>query len=170
MSRENRASRPEESRLKIQGNALVESRKMTRQRVIDEAITWLGTPFHHLAQVKGAGVDCAQLLIAVYSAAGLAKAFHPEYYPADWHMHKDEPRFVNTLLDYCDPLPPDEIPQPADIALFRFGRHAAHGAIVEDWPLIIHAWSDVGAVVRSEADIGPLAERLACCYRIRGLK
>jgi hypothetical protein len=33
---------------------------------VQEALTWLGIPYHHHARVKGVGVDCAQLLCAVY--------------------------------------------------------------------------------------------------------
>ena len=32
----------------------------TRQAIIDETVTWLRTPYHHMAAIKGAGVDCAQ--------------------------------------------------------------------------------------------------------------
>src|SRR5690349_11447583 len=37
-----------------------------RARLLDEARTWLLTPWHHNARVRGAGVDCGQLLIACY--------------------------------------------------------------------------------------------------------
>ncbi|MDO6044547.1 hypothetical protein Q4P48_08410 [Neisseria gonorrhoeae] len=42
-----------------------------RARIVEEARSWLGTPYHHHAMVKGAGVDCAMLLVAVYGAVGL---------------------------------------------------------------------------------------------------
>lgn len=46
-----------------------------RQAVVAEAKTWIGTGFHHEARIKGAGVDCAQLLIAVFSACGFVPEF-----------------------------------------------------------------------------------------------
>jgi hypothetical protein len=50
-----------------------------RQAVIAEARSWIGTPFHDRARVKGAGVDCLQLLIASYHAAGLLPDLRPDY-------------------------------------------------------------------------------------------
>lgn len=141
----------------------------TRDRIVAEAKSWIKTPFHHEARIKGAGVDCANLLIAVYSAVGLVPEFTPDHYPPDWHMHRDEPRFVKALLDYADPLPEGELPLPGDVAMFRYGRHEAHGSIVIAWPMIVHAWSDAGMVTTSEADTGPLAARLIGFYRVRGL-
>ena len=101
-----------------------------REKIVAEARSWIGTPFHHAARLKGVGVDCANLLIGVYAAAGIAEEFTPEYYPQDWHMHRDEPRFLATLLEYCERLPDGEPPMPGDIAMFNYGRHAAHGAVV----------------------------------------
>lgn len=142
---------------------------MSRATVLVEARQWIGTPFHHQAQVKGCGVDCANLLIAVFSATGHVPPIDPGYYPPDWHLNRDEPRFLAALLTYADPLPEGELPLPGDIAMFNYGRHAAHGAIVEAWPVVIHAWSDAGEVVRSEADRGPLGERLQGVYRVKGM-
>lgn len=108
-----------------------------RVAVVAEAQTWQGTPFHHLARVKGAGVDCAQLLIGVYHACGLIPAIDTGYYPPDWHFHRNEERYLEMLQQFCDPT---EDPQPGDIAMFRFANCASHGAIVVAWPVVIHAY------------------------------
>ncbi len=42
------------------------------QDVIDEARTWIGTPFMHQGRMKGKGVDCVGLLIGVAHALGLS--------------------------------------------------------------------------------------------------
>jgi len=52
----------------------------------------------------------------------------------------------------------DGPPQRGDVAVFRFGRCFAHGAIVIDWPRLIHAWCDVG-VVFADAQQAPLRGR-----------
>lgn len=57
-----------------------------RAAVVAEARTWLGTPYHHEACVKGAGVDCGMLLRAVYIATGVMPKFEVESYPRDWHL------------------------------------------------------------------------------------
>lgn len=134
--------------------------------VIAEAMTWLGTPWHHRARVKGAGVDCAQFLIAVYSAAGLIPEFDSGDYPKDWHLHQDEPRFKNWLLQFADPV---ATPEPGDVAMFRFGRHESHASIVIDFPKVIHAWIDEKMVVVSDASLQPLKNRVAGFYRLKGI-
>jgi cell wall-associated NlpC family hydrolase len=134
--------------------------------IVAEARTWLRTPWHHKAMVKGVGVDCAMFLIAVFSAVGLVPYFTPEDYPADWHLHRDDPRFLRYLLQYADEV---ESPEVGDVVMFDFGRHAAHGSIVvSTGPLVvIHAYRDDGIVVETQVDSSPLQPRLAGFYRIR---
>lgn len=139
-----------------------------REEIVEEAGTWLKTPWHHMARVKGAGVDCANFLAGVYHAAGLVPDLDFGHYPIDWHLHQDEPRFLRILGQHADPI--DGPPLPGDVAMYKFGRHAAHGTIVLAWPLIIHAYRDERAVVISDglANVG-LAERLHGFWRVRGL-
>lgn len=133
-----------------------------RQAVIAEARSWLGTPYHHAARIKGAGVDCLMLLAEVYATAGVIEPIAEiPYYPRDWMLHRDEERYLSGLLDYCHPV---KTPNPGDIALFRFGRTASHGAIVLDWPNVIHAYANEGGVVLSSAITGQLAGRMAGFY------
>lgn len=139
-----------------------------REAVIAEALTWLETPFHHEARVKGAGVDCANLLIAVYAAAGVIPSIDLGHYPADWHLHRGEKLFLQILMQYADPV---DTPEPGDIAMFTYGHQEAHGSIVIDWPkTIIHAWADIRKVCLSDASSGPLAKRLAGFYRVKGIE
>lgn len=110
-----------------------------------EARSWLGTPYHSGARVRGAGVDCAMFPLAVYSACGLIEAADVGHYPHDWHLHRDDERY----LGWVERLGAREIdaPAPGDFALFRVGRAFAHGAIVIDWPLGIHAVLNEGVVL-----------------------
>lgn len=140
-----------------------------RAEIIDEALTWAGTPYHHAARSKGVGVDCANLLVGVFSAVGLVPDIDLGAYPIDWHLHKDDQLFVSRLLDYADRLDIGDVPKPGDIAMFRYGRHPAHGAIVTAWPFVIHAWAQVGRVVLTSVSTGPLSSRMAGCYRVRGV-
>lgn len=41
------------------------------ERIVDIARTYRGTRFHHHGRVKGAGVDCAGLIVCSYRDAGL---------------------------------------------------------------------------------------------------
>ena len=127
----------------------------TREAVVLAALGWVGTPFHDCARVKGAGVDCANLLAAVYTEAGLVDV--PEFgaYSPQWFQHRDEPLFLSGLAKYAHQV---ERPQMGDIAMYSFGRHAAHGAIWVDERTIIHAYKPAGAVVKGDPQ--PLTPRL----------
>jgi NlpC/P60 family putative phage cell wall peptidase len=117
---------------------------MLRQRIIDEAMTWLGTPYHHQARVKGCGVDCAQLLIQVFHNVGLVPIINPGNYPQDWHMHRSEEQFLNWVKKYARQV---SNPLPGDVALFRFGRCVSHGAIMLDKESLIHAYFNQGCII-----------------------
>lgn len=122
----------------------------TREQAVAEAMTWLRTPYQHRAAVKGAGVDCAQLLIEVFSAIGKIEKFDVGYYPHDWHLHRDEERYLGWIKQYSTQV---DQPKPGDVALFKFGRCVSHGAIVVAWPTVIHAFWRQGCVL-ADADNG----------------
>ena len=118
-----------------------------RQRIVEETMTWINTPYHHMADVKGHGVDCGLLLVRVYVDMGLAPAFDPRPYDAQWFLHRDEERYLEWIKRYCDKV---DVAQPGDIAVYRFGRCAAHGAIVISDTMMIHAYEPAGRVEMRE--------------------
>lgn len=117
-----------------------------RQRVVRVARSWLGTPYHTGARVKRAGIDCLTLLAEVFTEAGITPRIDIPHYNPDWHLHQGEERYLNGLLGYCREI--DGPPQPGDIALWKFGRCFSHGAIIVEWPFVIHAY--VGRTVTLE--------------------
>ncbi|MGH7033821.1 MAG: C40 family peptidase [Stellaceae bacterium] len=116
-----------------------------RARVVAEARTWLRTPYHHMGRIKGAGVDCAALLAEVYARAGVLPPLDLPFYPPDWHLHRDSERYLDFVLAHA--IETDREAEPGDLALWRFGRCFSHGAIVIDWPLVIHAYAGRGCVL-----------------------
>lgn len=127
-----------------------------RAAVLAEAMTWLGTPFHNNACVKGAGVDCAQFCARVYANAGVIAQFDVEAYSPQWFLHKDEERFIAQVKKSAREIPIEKV-KPADIVVYKIGRTYAHGAIVIDWPeKIVHAHLQSGRVLVSRAFDGDL--------------
>jgi len=122
-----------------------------RAAVVAEAMTWLGTPWAHRARVKGAGVDCAQFVIKAYAGAGVIDDFDTGEYPRDWHIHKDEERFLTFVPSFAREISEAQV-LPGDLALFRIGRVYSHGAIVVAWPQGIHAAIKAAAVVLCDLD------------------
>ncbi len=132
-----------------------------RDAVVAEARRWIGTPFHHAARVKGEGVDCLMLLAEIYERAGVTDHVDPPFYVPDWHLHRDAERYLEGLLPYAREIagpPQGPGPLPGDVALFRFGRTFSHGAVVVEWPRLIHAYWAVG-VVWGDATLYPLKGR-----------
>lgn len=128
-----------------------------RAAVVNEAESWIGTPFHHQGRIKGSagGVDCLMLLAEVYERAGIIGHAAPPFYVPDWHLHRDAERYIEGLSAYARPV---DAPLPGDIALFRFGRTFSHGAIVIRWPRLVHAYWRRG-VVTGDATLAPLNNR-----------
>jgi cell wall-associated NlpC family hydrolase len=135
---------------------------MTREGIIVEAKTWLNTPYHHQGRIKGVGVDCAMLLADVYNKCGFIPYIDPRPYPPDWHIHKSEEKYLGWVKQHAIEVAE---PKPGDVALFQFGRCTAHGAIVVEWPMIIHAYIRVGCVI-GDANSGVMAGRCRGFYSV----
>jgi cell wall-associated NlpC family hydrolase len=112
-----------------------------RQRVIKVAESWLGTPYHHMGRVKGVGVDCGTFLCEVYHEAGVTDFIGLEYYPFDWHLHRDEEKYLEILLRYVRIV---SRARAGDIIMYRFGRVASHSAIITTYPQVINCFVKIG--------------------------
>ena len=133
---------------------------MLCEAFVEEARTWLDTPWHDKAEVKAAGVDCAGLLLAVYCGLGFAERPRVDYYAVDWFLHHDRERFLERIQEQCVPV---TLPCVGDIALFHAGRATAHGAIVTEISprTILHADRQVGRVIEEVLQEGhPWQQRL----------
>ena len=109
----------------------------TRQRVVDEALSWLKTPYAHNKALKGYAADCALFPLAVYEATGvLTPGPVPEYSP-QWFLHHSEELYMNTVISRG--AVETEALDPGNFLLWRVGRCYSHGGIIIKWPVIIHA-------------------------------
>lgn len=136
-----------------------------RSAIVAEAMTWLGTPYHHCARIKGAGVDCAQLPAAVYHAVGLIPDLQPDYSP-QWMLHRDEEQYLAWVRPYAREITREEL-RPGDLAMWRFGRTYSHSAIIIDAPTAIHAMQRAKAVVLTDIDRdGDLIDRPALYFSL----
>ena len=134
-----------------------------RNEIIEEAKTWIGTPYHHAARVKGGGVDCAQILIEVYAKVGLIENYETDYYPMDWALHRSEEKYLENIKRYAVET---DNPKAGDVVVYKFGRCISHGGIIIDDDHIIHAWMKSGNVTISRMDEGELAGRIAGYYTL----
>ena len=115
--------------------------------VVTAVTSWLDTPYHHQARVKGVGVDCAQLVAAVAEECGYIKpGIVIQNYSPEWHLHNREERMVNIVLEFGCLEKTGEL-EPGDILAFKFGRVCSHLGIYVGNEQFVHARIDQGKVV-----------------------
>ncbi len=113
---------------------------VTRQKIVDVARSWVGTPYHHQASLKGVGTDCLGLVRGVYRELYGKEAETPPDYSPDWA----EARGVETMLKAAGRhlhQRPVERRGMGDVLVFRLrsGMVAKHAAIVGTRQTMIHA-------------------------------
>jgi NlpC/P60 family putative phage cell wall peptidase len=120
-----------------------------RAAVVAEARTWVKTPYHTNAGIKGVGCDCGMLLVRVFVDIGLVEPFDPRPYPKDWHLHRSEERFLAIVSRFAHEI---AAPKPGDLIVFKYGRCYSHGAIVTqiDPIRVVHAFLSARMVIEEE--------------------
>lgn len=146
-----------------------------RALVRDIARSWKGTPYRHRAAIKGSGVDCARILIEVYAEAGLIDHFDPGKYTRDWHLHRGEELYRQNIERVAGPPIREDTtieqmmaegyePLTGDILVWRVGRCYSHGAIVTEWPFVLHASAPSLIVEEVEVAHTPVYKRPVLVY------
>lgn len=138
------------------------STEITREQLISEARSWLGTPFHHQGRVKGAGVDCVGVLVKTLSIFNLLTVDNTNY-----SRNPNGDYLIRMCELYFNPIPMDEI-LPGDILVFAWGKEPQHLALYTDIG-ILHAHVRVKKVVEHIYD-DPWKKRTVAAYRIKGIK
>jgi len=112
-----------------------------REKIVQEARSWLDTPFRHGAGVKGAGCDCAHLITEVYFALGLIPKIEFPIYGPDWWRHAEDPEryIVEAAKKYFDEIKAAEA-QPGDWVTLYMGKAFAHCAIITGPKTVVEAW------------------------------
>jgi cell wall-associated NlpC family hydrolase len=124
-----------------------------REAVCAEALRWLGTPYHHHQRLHGVGVDCINLLCAVYHQVQIVGFVELEHYSQRWHHHRNEEIFAQGLDKY---LQRTLQPGLGDVVLFRFGRTYSHAGILLPGGEFIHACARVKG--RGQVMVSRMAE------------
>ena len=144
------------------------SQAITRADVVAEARTWLATPFHHQARLKGVGVDCAGLCIGVARALGL---IDPAWDVHGYDRNPDGRTLMAACLEQMDPTDQADM-QPGDVLMVRFDTHPQHLGLLGDYRhgglSIIHASGNEGRVIETRLMFSS-AMLFVAAFRLRGL-
>ncbi|WP_299659951.1 peptidase [uncultured Ruegeria sp.] len=136
-----------------------------KQKVVDEARRWLGTPYVHQASVLGAGADCLGLLRGVWRGVMGHEPEAVPVYSMDWSEPQGEERMWAAARRHLIEKSPEDMTL-GDVLLFRM-RDAAvakHLGIVSTTdPLrFIHAYSGHGVVENTLSE--PWRRRVVACF------
>lgn len=136
--------------------------------VLTEARSWIGTPFHHQARLKGHGVDCAQLIVGVGQALGLIGEYPREYVR---YGRTPRPDYMRARLEeFMDQISEAEA-VPGDVLWmgWRQGLPMHLGILTEHQGRgILHAYSEAERVVETRLDDGML-KMVDSWWRYRGV-
>ncbi|MGB8422174.1 hypothetical protein [Paraburkholderia sp.] len=140
----------------------------TVESVIAEARSWLRTPWHHRARVKGlrGGVDCVMLLAEVYEAVGAIEHVEPEYYPADIMLHRGGEPVVVWLERLGVEV---SAPVLGGVIVYQFGHSYSHAGICVGTDAIIHAYRSCGQVVETRFNDSNLDGRPRRYFAMKGV-
>ena len=114
--------------------------------VVRVARTWLGTPYHHQGRVKGAGVDCAGLLVGVANELGLS-----DFDVTGYSGRPNGDSLTRVCQEQMTPIPPEQL-SPGDVLLFKFEAHAGHLGIFIGDNILIHSYMPRRRVVEQSLD------------------
>lgn len=153
---------------------------VTRAAVVAEARSWINTPFHHQAEIKGIGVDCGGLMRGVSIALGLIPANYRDLVPPSLHGYSREPHgdLGRELCDlYLHRIDPATV-RPGDVVVVQWNGPPRHMAIVAsdgNGPTMIHAENErwkkvVEHTLRVLSRTSPKSPKIAYAYSIPGVE
>lgn len=125
---------------------------VTRQTIIDEARSWIGTKWQHQAGLKGIACDCVGLMRGTFGNVTGETYIEDVNYSATWHLFKKEEQLYNIVKQHTVEVTKEEM-LPGDIILFGFGRGPCHHCGILVTPTtFVHSWADIGKVVETRLD------------------
>ena len=116
-------------------------------RVIEAARSWLGTPYHDQASVKGVGCDCAGLARGIWRELVGNEPASPPPYSRDWGEVGTRETFAGFIRPFM--IETDTAgAAPGTLLLFRMKRcgPAKHCGVLMDDGTIIHAIERSGVI------------------------
>lgn len=105
----------------------------TQKKIVEEAYTWLGTPYSYAKAEKGSGTDCSGMVMKVYEKVTGEKI----------------PRNSAKQAEYCSDVNAEDV-KIGDLIFFATGKdpnRVSHVGIIVDTEKFIHASSSKGVVV-----------------------
>ncbi len=113
----------------------ISSKKLTdyQKKILDESLTWIGTPYCYAGADKGSGTDCSGMVMKVF-----LNLF-------DYKL----PRNSTRQADYCREIRSEDV-EPGDLVFFATGKDpskVSHVGIMIDNNRFIHSSTSKGVCI-----------------------
>ena len=120
------------------------------ERVVDQALSWIGTPYCHQGRSRGIGCDCLGLVIGVWRAIYAHDLEDPGPYSSDWTGKTDGRALLEGFGRHFRPRPVCDA-GAGDVILLRWRPHfpVRHVGILVPGEAFVHAYEGSRAVTRS---------------------
>jgi NlpC/P60 family putative phage cell wall peptidase len=137
--------------------------------VIEEARSWIGTPYRHQASLKQVGCDCLGLVRGVWRSLYGSEPEALKPYGADWAEAGGADALLEAARRHFDEKPKTEM-AAGDVILFRWKPlHAAkHAGILVSEQAFIHAYE--GHAVMISALVPQWRRRIAGAFSFKPIK
>lgn len=112
-----------------------------RAAIIAEARTWVGTPYHHQASIKGVGCDCLGLVRGVWRVIYGEEPETPPPYSRDWAEAARRETLADAAGRHMTPVVIADA-QPGDVLLFALNDRAPakHCGILTEPDRMVHSY------------------------------
>lgn len=142
---------------------IISRRDQTREAVLREATSWIGTPYRHQGWTKDVGCDCLGLVRGVWRSIYGTQPESPGTYAPDWAEAGSGDRLLAAAHRHLTELPQDQA-QPGDLVLFRWRPDmlCKHAGILAAGNRMIHAYE--GHAVMSSPMVRQWRRRIAATF------
>ncbi|MBX3597060.1 MAG: C40 family peptidase [Rhizobiaceae bacterium] len=122
---------------------------MIAERIVEEALSWVGTPYRHQGSRKHVGCDCLGLVRGVWREVYGRDAEQPGPYAPDWAEAGGIETMLEAAMRHC--ITRTGQPQAGDLILFRWRPNlpAKHAGILVSSDKFIHAYQGHAVTVSS---------------------
>lgn len=136
------------------------------ERIVAEALSWVGTPYRHQASCKGAGADCLGLLRGVWRHVYGEEPEGVPAYSADWSEPQGREELLWAAQRHLVAKPVGDAAL-GDVLLFRMRRgsvakHLGLQTCDGAEPSFVHAYSGQGVTVSPFSE--PWARRVVARF------
>lgn len=125
--------------------------------IIAQARTWLGTPYHHQARLKGVGCDCLGLVVGVADELALTHkdgSLLSSFDQTNYSHQPDGTYLLQMMASVLDEVPKEDA-RPGDVAVFDIEGNPQHVAILTEYIEglgMIHCYAPSRKVVEHRLD------------------